>query len=293
VKNALLAMIPAHCLPIEKGQDVSKAYRPGHELRARVASVYGDKINCSVRADQDSVLKLCLKITFTMIDIGHDDVKVSLPSKYEKFNAVIPNGHFSDFLPLSLHIGDALQIGRKLHNCILVRFPGTSAPAVLTRKLCYREFIEDPLVWVDGIEVGQSYFGYVSGVQSCGSFVTVYGGVSGLITVKVLSVGYSVHPAIAKVENCQIGLKLGTEAGESVFFLQNYMKDCRDFAPSFVIRDELTFEHSPERIDDVFVYSITDEWKGISRISLEKQRIAYLDVVSKTAVFNKQKESNR
>jgi rRNA biogenesis protein RRP5 len=289
--NALFAMIPSHYLPIERGQDVSKSYHPGHVLRARVASVDGDKINCSVTADQNSVLRLGLKLACTVTGFGNDDVKISLPAKYGQFNAVIPNQHFSDFLPLSLYIRDSLQIGRKLHNCVLVRLPGTRAPAVFTRKRCYRDFAGDLPLTVDVMEVGQSHFGYVSGVQPYGSFVTFYGQISGLIAGRVLAIGESVHPVVTKVESSHISLALGSEAGESIFFLQNFIKDCRDFAPAFVIGDELTFETPPQQFDDIFVYSIGGDWTGRSTMNRDKLRVAYLDVITKVAILDEFSEN--
>lgn len=298
--NGLVAMIPAQYLPIQPGSDVSKIYQVGHVLRARVVTLDGDKINCSVTATDEKILQLGLELSVKVIGFTSDAVQVQLPSQYGQFKAIIPNTHFSDNLNLSQRIRDSLSTGKKLRKCILVRLPGFSAPAVLTRKQCFKQNASS--IPRSNLEISPSnaYFGYVSGTQKYGSFVSFFGRASGLIHNQKLKIGESVNAYVQKMEKQNVSLTLPAEYGESDTYLQNFLYDVHhNFRPpAELVPNEsstliFTVSEPAEALGDNFVYNINSEWKGISSINVDvggQLQVAYCDYISNVAILDNFKE---
>ncbi|KAH0796063.1 rRNA biogenesis protein RRP5 [Histomonas meleagridis] len=287
--NDIVGMIPSSYLPLEKGTNAAKFYQEGHVIKTRVISIDGDKINCTVTADDESILTLGLKLTVTVSGFTEDAAKVTLPSKYGTFNAIIPSTHFADHIELSKRIFNNLRIGRRLHNCILLRFPGISAPAMLTRKRCIRDTVQEIPKSNEEIQVGESYFGYVSGTQNCGSFISFFGRASGLAHNIQMEVGESVHAVIERNEKGKVGITLPSSFGESSRFLYNFMKDCRELSPICSIGDEITIEEEAQPFGNMFIYKYQEDWNAISPIKLEKGEscnVAYVDVLSNTIIID-------
>ena len=287
--NGLVAMIPAQYLPIQHGSDVSKIYQPGHVLRARVVTLDGDKINCSVTATDDVILQLGLEITVKIIGFTSDAVQVQLPSKYGQFNAIIPNTHFSDNLDLSQRIRDCMTIGKKLRG-VLLRLPGISAPAVLTRKQAFKQFVNLIPRSNDEMSVSQTYFGYVNAVQPYGSFISFFGRASGLIHNQQLRRGETVNAYVQKADNGHISLTIPAEFGESELYIKNYLYDSNhNFKPPFDGLD-VEIKEPPEALGSQYLYNLPNNWKGVSIIKAlegETLQVAYFDYVSNTAILDR------
>jgi len=282
--NGLIAMLPASYLPIQKGQDVSKQYTPGYVVKVRIATIDNDKINVSVTSDDDQVLTLGLRLTTTVIGFTDDGVKVSLPSKYGSFDAVIPSTHFSDYLPLSLMIWKSMSIGKKLHHCVMIRYPGTQAPAVFSRKRSIRDNSESIPRDIQGITQGSQYFGYISGVQAYGSFVSFLGRASGLIHGQKLQIGDSINALVDEVSpDGKIRLKAPSEIGETANFAKYFLKDSSDLSPPYTIGNLIEIKSDSRQIGKFFEYDIEHDWKAISKTNAkigESLSIIYVDVLS-------------
>lgn len=294
--NGLVALIPKQYLPIESQADVSKTYQPGNVLRARVVSVDGDKINMAVTATNENVLQLGLTITVTVTGFLKDDVQVRLPHKYGKFDAIIPKSHFSDNLALSEIIANSLNVGKKLRS-VLLRLPGTRAPAVLTRKRCFTENVDSIPTADSDISVGSAYFGYISGAQAYGSFVSFFGRASGLIRNQKVEIGESVHAYVNSIDKERVSLALKPEYGDSELYLRNFLTDAyRNLPLPNLSTNENEIETSlftviekPEQHGDQYLYTINDEWKGISNLKKnpgETLTIAYHDFITKIAILD-------
>lgn len=296
--NGLVAMIPAQYLPIQPGSDVSKIYQVGHVLRARVVTVDNDKINCSVTATDEKILQLGLELKVKVIGFTNDAVQVQLPSQYGQFKAIVPNTHFSDNLNLSQRIRNTLSTGKKL-RCVLVRLPGFSAPAVLTRKQCFKQNVDT--IPRSNLEISPktAYFGYVSGTQSFGSFVSFFGRASGLIHGQKLKVGESVNAYAEKVDNGTVALTLPNDYGESELYLKNLLFDINhNFEPPSELNPDadsgssslyFTVSEPGQPLGDHFVYDISPDWKGISTINADpgsKLKVAYCDHISNVAILD-------
>lgn len=291
--NNLVALIHSSQLPLENKSDITKHYQVGNVIKARISEIDGDKINCSVIGDDsdESKLTLGLKINVTVSGFTKDAVKVTLPSKYgQGFEAIIPNTHFADYTPLSKMIFNTLAIGQKIHHCILLRYPGVSAPALLSKKRSIYDNREQIPKETSQIKAGESYYGFVTGTQNFGSFVSFYGRASGLIHNKKLEIGDTIHAYVMKNEDNHLSLDNPTDYGESLVFLKNFVHDCSKFNAPLVIGSEFEIVEAPEPVGELFSYKINEEWTGISAIEAqpgEKLTTFYVDVLSNTILFDR------
>ena len=293
-KNSLLVeffnrhygLILASNLPVTSGDSITKQYTPGYVIKTHISNVDGDKINCSVITNKDEMLKLGDCVTVSVMAFIDNGVRVSLPAKYGEINAVIQSTHFADYLPLSLKIWKSLNVGDKLHRACLIRYPGQTAPAYFSMKRSIRKNADDIPKDIQSIKQGEKIFGFISGVESYGSFVSFFGRAGGLIHGRVLQAGDSVHALVEQVvDGTRVRLAAPPEDGESETFLFNYLKDAAGLNGSYSIGTDITLTGECEKNGEFMVYQISDNWTAVTKEQPkedEKLKIIYVDVLTNT-----------
>lgn len=284
--NGLVGMIRSSSLPVSQGQDISKQYPQGYVIKTMISSVDGDKINCVVSTDESQILTLGQTCTVTVDRFTEDAVYVRVPAKYGEINSVIQATHFSDYEPLSRLIFKNLNIGDKLRHACLIRNPGTNAPAYFTMKRCIRENTESIPKDTKSIKAGEHYFGFVSGIQNYGSFVSFFGRASGLIHSRQLTLGDSVNAFVDQVtEDGHIRLTTPIADGESIKFLDSFLKDAKKLNDKYLIDQEIQVQGDGEKSDEYFSYQLDEDWICLTNEKVKAGttlKIAYADVLSKS-----------
>jgi rRNA biogenesis protein RRP5 len=284
--NGLYGLILANQLPVTTGEAITKQYTPGYVIKTHISNVDGTKINCSVITNQDEMLKLGDLVTVTVKAFLDDGVRVSLPEKYGEIDAVIQSNHFADYNPLSQKIWKSLNIGDKLHRACLIRYPGQTAPAYFTMKRSIRKNAGEIPKELQTIKQGDKIFGFISGVESYGSFVSFFGRAGGLIHGRILEIGDSVHALVEQVvDGTRVRLAAPPVEGESETFLFNFIKDAVGLNGSYSIGGDIVLSGTFEKSGDFMIYQLTDGWTAITKDQPkegEALKIIYVDVLNNT-----------
>ena len=284
--NGLCGLVLANYLPVTASDAIPKQYPPGYAMNVYILNVDGDKINCSVISDPGQILKLGDCVTATVKEFGEDHVTLSLPQKYGDINAVILSTHFADYGPLSQIIWKSLEVGKKLHRVCLIRNPGSQAPAYFTLKRSIRDNVATIPKDVQSIKDGDELFGFVSGVESYGSFVSFFGRAGGLIHGPVLEMGQSVHVIVDQVLDHRVRLSAPSKAGDSLTFIKNFLKDASRLNGDYSIGNPIDLPEKYEENDGFRLYSFENsDWSALMSDPIVKDvqpRIIYVDVLSHT-----------
>lgn len=282
--NGHVGMIRSSSLPVSQGQDISKNYPPGYVIKTTITSVDGNKINCAVSTDETQVLTLGQTVTVTVDHFGDDAVFVRVPAKYGEINSAIQSTHFSDYEPLSKLIFKSLNKDDKIRHACLIRYPGTNAPAYFTMKRCIREHVDRTPTDNKSIKAGEHYFGFVSGPQPYGTFVSFFGRACGLVHSRQLPLGDSVNAYVDQVtEDGKVRLTTPAADGESLAFLDSFLKDAKKFNDTYKIDDEIELATEGTKQQEYYSYRLDDEWIALTTEKYsagKKLKVAYVDVLT-------------